>query len=94
MTELCAVLKPCLQSGGALLTRTGRVFLWDTPGSGNTTAIAATGSCLGIHLLKVSCSSLCVDSSRAMEAKLQTTFSQAQCCRPVVLLLTALDLLG
>lgn len=29
-----------------------------------------------------------------METKLQATFSRAQRCRPVVLLLTAVDLLG
>lgn len=40
------------------------------------------------------CSSLCADSSGATETKLQAVFSWARRCRPVVLLLTALDLLG
>lgn len=43
---------------------------------------------------QVPCSSLCADSSGAVETKLQATFSRARRCRPVVLLLTALDLLG
>ena len=59
-------------------------------------------SCLPLPLLtgplgtppQVPCSSLCADSSGAVETKLQATFSRAQCCRPVVLLLTAVDLLG
>ncbi|OWK13242.1 PEX6 [Cervus elaphus hippelaphus] len=44
--------------------------------------------------IQVPCSSLCADSSGAVETKLQATFSRARCCRPVVLLLTAVDLLG
>lgn len=40
------------------------------------------------------CSSLCADGSGAVETKLQATFSRARQCRPVVLLLTALHLLG
>ncbi|XP_036104924.1 peroxisome biogenesis factor 6 isoform X2 [Molossus molossus] len=94
VTELCAALKPRLQSGGALLTGTGSVLLRGPPGSGKTTAVAAACSRLGLHLLKVPCSSLCADSSGAVETKLQATFSRARRCRPVVLLLTALDLLG
>ncbi|XP_070274669.1 peroxisome biogenesis factor 6 [Myotis yumanensis] len=94
VTELCAALKPRLQPGGALLTGTGSVLLRGPPGSGKTTAVAAACSRLGLHLLKVPCSSLCADSSGAVETKLQATFSRARCCRPVVLLLTALDLLG
>ncbi|KAB1261923.1 Peroxisome assembly factor 2 [Camelus dromedarius] len=43
---------------------------------------------------QVPCSSLCADSSGAVETKLQATFSWARRCRPVVLLLTAVDLLG
>eukprot|EP00069_Balaena_mysticetus_P000037 bmy_00068T0 len=43
---------------------------------------------------QVPCSSLCADSSGAVETKLQATFSRAGRCRPVVLLLTAVDLLG
>lgn len=43
---------------------------------------------------QVPCSSLCADSSGAVEKKLQATFSRARRCRPVVLLLTAVDLLG
>ncbi|XP_053456981.1 peroxisome biogenesis factor 6 isoform X5 [Nycticebus coucang] len=43
---------------------------------------------------QVPCSSLCADTSAAVEAKLQSTFSRARRCRPVVLLLTAVDLLG
>ncbi|KAK1338387.1 hypothetical protein QTO34_001503 [Cnephaeus nilssonii] len=94
VTELCAALKPRLQPGGALLTGTGSVLLRGPPGSGKTTAVAAACSRLGLHLLKVPCSSLCADSSGAVETKLQATFSWARRCRPVVLLLTALDLLG
>ncbi|KAM9739589.1 peroxisome biogenesis factor 6 [Dama dama] len=94
VTELCAALKPRLQPGGALLTGTGSVLLRGPPGSGKTTAVAAACSRLGLHLLKVPCSSLCADSSGAVETKLQATFSRARCCRPVVLLLTAVDLLG
>ncbi|XP_032503522.1 peroxisome biogenesis factor 6 isoform X3 [Phocoena sinus] len=94
VTELCAALKPRLQPGGALLTGTGSVLLRGPPGSGKTTAVAAACSCLGLHLLKVPCSSLCADSSGAVETKLQATFSRAGRCRPVVLLLTAVDLLG
>ncbi|XP_060018913.1 peroxisome biogenesis factor 6 isoform X5 [Lagenorhynchus albirostris] len=94
VTELCAALKPRLQPGGALLTGTGSVLLRGPPGSGKTTAVAAACSCLGLHLLKVPCSSLCADSSGAVETKLQAIFSRAGRCRPVVLLLTAVDLLG
>ncbi|KFO36171.1 Peroxisome assembly factor 2 [Fukomys damarensis] len=94
VTSLCAILKPCLQPGGALLTGTNCVLLRGPPGSGKTTAVAAACSRLGLHLLKVPCSSLCADSSAASEAKLQTAFSRARCCRPAVLLLTAVDLLG
>ncbi|XP_057411357.1 peroxisome biogenesis factor 6 isoform X2 [Balaenoptera acutorostrata] len=94
VTELCAALKPRLQPGGALLTGTGSVLLRGPPGSGKTTAVAAACNCLGLHLLKVPCSSLCADSSGAVETKLQATFSRAGRCRPVVLLLTAVDLLG
>ncbi|XP_062952946.1 peroxisome biogenesis factor 6 isoform X2 [Cynocephalus volans] len=94
VTKLCATLKPHLQPGGALLTGTGSVLLWGPPGSGKTTAVTAACSRLGLHLMKVPCSSLCADSSGAVETKLQATFSRARRCRPVVLLLTALDLLG
>ncbi|EDM18853.1 rCG43513 [Rattus norvegicus] len=94
VNELCAVLKPHLQPGGTLLTGTSCVLLQGPPGSGKTTAVTAACSRLGLHLLKVPCSSLCADSSRTVETKLQTTFSRARRCRPVVLLLTALDLLG
>ncbi|XP_070217417.1 peroxisome biogenesis factor 6 isoform X2 [Bos mutus] len=94
VTELCTALKPRLQPGGALLTGTGSVLLRGPPGSGKTTAVAAACSRLGLHLLKVPCSSLCADSSGAVETKLQAAFSRARRCRPVVLLLTAVDLLG
>ncbi|KAM6183863.1 peroxisome biogenesis factor 6 isoform 1-T1 [Erethizon dorsatum] len=94
VTALCAALKPRLQPGGALLTGTSCVLLRGPPGSGKTTAVAAACSRLGLHLLKVPCSSLCADSSAATEAKLQAAFSRARCCRPAVLLLTAVDLLG
>ncbi|XP_027953560.1 peroxisome biogenesis factor 6 isoform X2 [Eumetopias jubatus] len=94
VTELCAALKPRLQPGGALLTGTSSVLLRGPPGSGKTTAVTAACSRLGLHLLKVSCSSLCADSSGAVETKLRAVFSRARRCRPVVLLLTAVDLLG
>lgn len=94
VTELCTALKPRLQPGGSLLTGTGCVLLRGPPGSGKTTAVAAACSRLGLHFLKVPCSSLCADSSGAVEAKLQATFSRARRCRPVVLMLTAVDLLG
>ncbi|KAM8779414.1 peroxisome biogenesis factor 6 [Rhynchonycteris naso] len=94
VAELCAALKPRLQPGGTLLTGTSSILLRGPPGSGKTTAVAAACRRLGLHLLKVPCSSLCADSSGAVETKLQATFSRARRCRPVVLLLTALDLLG
>ncbi|XP_045354215.1 peroxisome biogenesis factor 6 isoform X3 [Leopardus geoffroyi] len=94
VTELCAALKPRLQPGGALLTGTSSVLLHGPPGSGKTTAVTAACSRLGLHLLKVPCSNLCADSSGAVETKLQAIFSRARRCRPVVLLLTAVDLLG
>ncbi|XP_049748306.1 peroxisome biogenesis factor 6 isoform X1 [Elephas maximus indicus] len=94
VTELCAALKPRLQPGGALLTGASSVLLRGPPGSGKTTAVTAACNRLGLHLLKVPCSSLCADSSGAVETKLQATFSRARRCRPAVLLLTALDLLG
>ncbi|KAM9233180.1 peroxisome biogenesis factor 6 isoform 2-T2 [Dugong dugon] len=94
VTELCAALKPRLQPGGALLTGTSSVLLRGPPGSGKTTAVVAACKRLGLHLLKVPCSSLCADSSGAVETKLQATFSRARRCRPTVLLLTAVDLLG
>uniref|UniRef100_A0A2K5R5R4 Peroxisomal biogenesis factor 6 n=1 Tax=Cebus imitator TaxID=2715852 RepID=A0A2K5R5R4_CEBIM len=94
VSELCAVLKPRLQPGGTLLTGTSSVLLRGPPGCGKTTVVAAACSHLGLHLLKVPCSSLCADSSGAVETKLQAVFSRARRCRPVVLLLTALDLLG
>ncbi|XP_054413489.2 peroxisome biogenesis factor 6 isoform X2 [Pongo abelii] len=94
VSELCAVLKPRLQPGGALLTGTSSVLLRGPPGCGKTTVVAAACSHLGLHLLKVPCSSLCADSSGAVETKLQAIFSRARRCRPAVLLLTAVDLLG
>ncbi|ELW66028.1 Peroxisome assembly factor 2 [Tupaia chinensis] len=101
VSELCAALKPRLQPGGALLTGTSSVLLRGPPGSGKTTAVTAACGRLGLHLLKaygtppqVPCSSLCADSSGAVEAKLRAAFCQARHCRPVVLLLTAVDLLG
>ncbi|KAF6365040.1 peroxisomal biogenesis factor 6 [Rhinolophus ferrumequinum] len=94
VTELCAALRPRLQAGGALLTGTSSVLVRGPPGSGKTTAVAAACGRLGLHLLKVPCSSLCADGSGAVETKLQATFSRARQCRPVVLLLTALHLLG
>ncbi|XP_023068607.1 peroxisome biogenesis factor 6 isoform X2 [Piliocolobus tephrosceles] len=94
VSELCAVLKPRLQPGGALLTGTISVLLRGPPGCGKTTVVAAACSQLGLHLLKVPCSSLCADSSGAVETKLQAIFSRARRCRPAVLLLTAVDLLG
>ncbi|XP_008064331.1 peroxisome biogenesis factor 6 isoform X2 [Carlito syrichta] len=94
VTELCAALKPRLQPGGTLLTGTSSVLLRGLPGSGKTTVVTAACRRLGLHLLKVPCSSLCADSSGAVETKLQATFSWARRCRPAVLLLTALDLLG
>ncbi|KAM5263297.1 peroxisome biogenesis factor 6 isoform 2-T2 [Ctenodactylus gundi] len=94
VTELCAALRPRLQPVGALLPGTGCVLLRGPPGSGKSTAVAAACSHLGLHLLKVPCSSLCADTSGAVEMKLQAAFSRARRCRPAVLLLTALDLLG
>uniref|UniRef100_F7CZN6 Peroxisomal ATPase PEX6 n=1 Tax=Macaca mulatta TaxID=9544 RepID=F7CZN6_MACMU len=94
VSELCAVLKPRLQPGGALLTGSSSVLLRGPPGCGKTTVVAAACSQLGLHLLKVPCSSLCADSSGAVETKLQAIFSRARRCRPAVLLLTAVDLLG
>ncbi|XP_048203704.1 peroxisome biogenesis factor 6 isoform X2 [Perognathus longimembris pacificus] len=94
VTELCAVLQPRLQPGGALLAGASCVLLRGSPGSGKATAVAAACSRLGLHLLKVPCSSLCADSSGATETKLQAAFARARRCRPAVLLLTALDLLG
>ncbi|KAL0622420.1 Peroxisome assembly factor 2 [Plecturocebus cupreus] len=94
VSELCAVLKPRLQPWGALLTGTSSVLLRGPPGCGKTTVVAAACRHLGLHLLKVPCSSLCADSSGAVETKLQAIFSRARRCRPAVLLLTALDLLG
>ncbi|XP_004673550.1 PREDICTED: peroxisome biogenesis factor 6 [Condylura cristata] len=94
VTELCAVLKPHLQPGGALLTGTSSVLLRGPPGSGKTTVVTAACNRLGLHLLKVPCSSLCADSSGAVETKLRAVFTRARRCRPVVLLLTAVDLLG
>lgn len=70
------------------------MLLRGPPGSGKTTAVTVACRRLGLHLLKVPCSSLCADSSRAVETKLQATFSRARRCRPAVLLLTAVDLLG
>ncbi|XP_004710828.1 peroxisome biogenesis factor 6 isoform X1 [Echinops telfairi] len=94
VAELCAALKPRLQPGGALLTGSSSVLLKGPPASGKSTAVAAACSRLGLHLLKVPCSSLCADSSGAVETRLQATFSRARRCRPAVLLLTAVDLLG
>uniref|UniRef100_A0A2K6K793 Peroxisomal ATPase PEX6 n=1 Tax=Rhinopithecus bieti TaxID=61621 RepID=A0A2K6K793_RHIBE len=94
VSELCAVLKPRLQPGGALLTGTSSVLLRGPPGCGKTTVVTAACNQLGLHLLKVPCSSLCADSSGAVETKLQAIFSRARHCRPAVLLLTAVDLLG
>ncbi|XP_040839327.1 peroxisome biogenesis factor 6 isoform X2 [Ochotona curzoniae] len=94
VAELCATLKPRLQPGGSLLTGTSCILLRGPPGSGKTTVVSAACGRLGLHLMKVPCSSLCADSSGATETKLQAVFSWARRCRPVVLLLTALDLLG
>ncbi|XP_017733690.1 PREDICTED: peroxisome biogenesis factor 6 isoform X2 [Rhinopithecus bieti] len=52
VSELCAVLKPRLQPGGALLTGTSSVLLRGPPGCGKTTVVTAACNQLGLHLLK------------------------------------------
>ncbi|XP_044528582.1 peroxisome biogenesis factor 6 isoform X2 [Gracilinanus agilis] len=94
VTQLCDVLRPRLHPGGSLLTGTGSVFLRGPPGSGKTTAITAACGRLGLHLFKADCARLCADTSAAVENKLRATFSRARLCRPSVLLLKGVELLG
>uniref|UniRef100_A0A5F8HG78 Peroxisomal ATPase PEX6 n=1 Tax=Monodelphis domestica TaxID=13616 RepID=A0A5F8HG78_MONDO len=79
---------------GSLLTGTGSVLLRGPPGSGKTTAITAACGRLGLHLFKADCARLCADTSGAVENKLRATFSRARLCRPSVLLLKGVELLG
>ncbi|XP_027694111.1 peroxisome biogenesis factor 6 [Vombatus ursinus] len=94
VTQLCDILRPRLHPGGSLLTGTSSVLLRGPPGSGKTTAITAACGRLGLHLFKADCSRLCADTSAAVESKLRATFSRAQLCRPSVLLLRSVELLG
>ncbi|XP_028903299.1 peroxisome biogenesis factor 6 [Ornithorhynchus anatinus] len=92
--QLCDTLGPRLRPGGDLLVGPGAVLVKGPPGCGKTTAVTAACGRLGLHLLKVDGSALCADTSAAQESRLHATFARARRCRPVVLLLRAVELLG
>nr|XP_033792049.1 peroxisome biogenesis factor 6 [Geotrypetes seraphini] len=92
--EVCSILHPHVQDGGCVLLSGGAILLSGPSGVGKTSVVRAACSRLCLHLYKVDCVNLCKDSNDATEAKLQSTFSQANLYRPCVLLLRNIDLLG
>ncbi|XP_029452596.1 peroxisome biogenesis factor 6 [Rhinatrema bivittatum] len=92
--EVCDILRPHVQDRGRVLEGVGSILLSGPNGSGKTTVARVACSRLGLHLYKVDCVNLCSDSSGATEAKLQSTFSQAQLYCPCILLLKNIDMLG
>ncbi|KAG8546290.1 hypothetical protein GDO81_019309 [Engystomops pustulosus] len=92
--EICRILLPHVHNTSDVLGVGGRVLLTGPKGSGKTTVVRAACSRLNVHLYQVECARLCRDSSASSVSRLRSVFSYAQDCRPCVLLLCHLDLLG
>ncbi|XP_063774813.1 peroxisome biogenesis factor 6 [Pseudophryne corroboree] len=92
--DMCRILQPHLQSMREVLGVGGRVLLCGPKGSGKVTVVRAACSRLNLHLYQVECARLCRESSAASVTRLRTLFSRAWDCRPCVLLLCHVDLLG
>ncbi|XP_044129953.1 peroxisome biogenesis factor 6 [Bufo gargarizans] len=92
--EVCRVLLPHVQNTSDVLGAGGRVLLTGPKGSGKMTVLRAASSRLNLHLYPVECARLCRDSSASSISRLRSVFSHARDCRPCVLLLCHLDLLG
>ncbi|GAB5571528.1 peroxisome biogenesis factor 6 isoform X1 [Prionailurus iriomotensis] len=94
VTELCAALKPRLQPGCPLDRNQQCPSPWSPRQWEDHSCHCSLRPPWPPPTEEVPCSNLCADSSGAVETKLQAIFSRARRCRPVVLLLTAVDLLG
>ncbi|XP_075060630.1 peroxisome biogenesis factor 6 [Mixophyes fleayi] len=92
--DVCRILQPHLQNMMDVLGVGGRVLLCGPKGSGKVTVVRAVCSRLNVHLLQVECARLCRESSAGCVTRLRTLFSRARDCRPCVLLLCHVDLLG
>ncbi|KAM3930863.1 peroxisome biogenesis factor 6 [Leptodactylus fuscus] len=92
--DICRILLPHVQSMSDVLRVGGRLLLTGPKGSGKTTVVRAACSRLNLHLYQVECARLCRDSSASSISRLCSVFSNAQDCRPCILLLCHLDLLG
>ncbi|XP_075719891.1 peroxisome biogenesis factor 6 [Rhinoderma darwinii] len=91
--DVCRILLPHLQSTD-VLGAGGHVLLSGPKGSGKMMVVRAACSRLNLHLYQVECARLCRESSASSISRLRSVFSRAQDCRPCVLLLCHLDLLG
>ncbi|KAM4694030.1 peroxisome biogenesis factor 6 [Discoglossus pictus] len=92
--DICRVLQPHLCGKNDVLGTGGRILFFGPHGSGKTTVVRAACSRLNLHLYQVECARLCRESSAASVTRLQAVFSSAQDCRPCVLLLRHVELLG
>ncbi|XP_056407745.1 peroxisomal ATPase PEX6-like [Hyla sarda] len=92
--EICRILLPHLQNTSNVLGVGGRILLTGPKGSGKVTAVRAACSRLNVHLYQVECARLCRDGSASSISRLRSVFSGAHECRPCVLLLCHLDLIG
>ncbi|XP_018430911.1 PREDICTED: peroxisome biogenesis factor 6 [Nanorana parkeri] len=92
--DMCRLLQPHLQNSSHVLGAGGRILLCGPAGSGKTVVVRAACSRLHLHLLQVECARLCRESSAGTVTRLRTLFSRAGDCRPCVLLLCHVDVLG
>uniref|UniRef100_H3AN90 ATPase AAA-type core domain-containing protein n=1 Tax=Latimeria chalumnae TaxID=7897 RepID=H3AN90_LATCH len=92
--RLVDIVLPYLQDGPPALDSPAAILLWGPRGAGKITAIQAACARLSLHFLQVDCVSLCCDTSGATEARLQALFSESDSCRPCLLLLRNIHMLG
>ncbi|XP_069810497.1 peroxisome biogenesis factor 6 isoform X2 [Dendropsophus ebraccatus] len=92
--DICRIFLPHLHNVSDVLETGGRLLLTGPKGSGKATVVRAACSRLNVHLYQVECARLCRDSSASSISRLRSIFSHAAECRPCVLLLHHLDLLG
>uniref|UniRef100_A0A8C5MZM6 Peroxisomal ATPase PEX6 n=1 Tax=Leptobrachium leishanense TaxID=445787 RepID=A0A8C5MZM6_9ANUR len=92
--EICRVLQPHLHDTSDVLRPHGGLLLHGASGSGKLTVVKAACSRLNLHLYQVECAKLCRESSSSSVSRLQSMFSRAWDCRPCVLLLNHVELLG
>ncbi|XP_068088715.1 peroxisome biogenesis factor 6 [Hyperolius riggenbachi] len=91
--DICRLLQPYLQNSH-VLGAGGRILLCGSAGIGKQTAVRAACSRLHLHLYQVESARLCRESSAGSVTRLRTLFSRAADCRPCVVLLCHVDLLG